>query len=303
MKAKHLLSLHALEPHELPDLLDLASQLKKRRGQADHPKPLAGKSIAMIFSKSSTRTRLSFQVGITELGGYSMFLDRNDLQLGRGESADDTARVLSRYVHGVVIRAHSHKEVEAFAEACDVPVINALTDLYHPCQLLADLLTIREYAGRLEGIKVAYLGDGANNMARSWAVAAALAGIELRIGAPDVYQIDDDTLTNLKGPGRVITTTDPQEAVANADFVYTDVWVSMGFEEEAEERLKILAPYQVNAKLMRYAAKDAKLMHCLPAYRGKEVSAEVLDGPNSIIWDEAENRLHAQKAVLQRLIR
>ena len=303
MKAKHLLSLHALEPHELPDLLDLASQLKKRRGQPDHPQPLAGKSIAMIFSKSSTRTRLSFQVGITELGGYSMFLDRNDLQLGRGESADDTARVLSRYVHGVVIRAHSHEEVEKFTEACDVPVINALTDLYHPCQLLADLLTIREYAGRLEGVKVAYLGDGANNMARSWAIAAALAGIELRIGAPDCYQIDDDTLTNLNGPGKVITTTDPQEAVNDVDFVYTDVWVSMGFEAEAEERLKILAPYQVNTELMRCAAKDAKLMHCLPAYRGKEVTAEVLDGPASIIWDEAENRLHAQKAVLQRLIR
>ena len=303
MSSKDLLSLDALEPHDIPELLDLADQLKRRRGKDNHPTPLAGKTIAMIFSKSSTRTRLSFQVGIHELGGFSMFLDRNDLQLGRGESADDTARVLSRYVHGVVIRAHCHKEVEAFAAACDVPVINALTDMYHPCQLLADLQTIREYAGRLKGVKVAYLGDGANNMARSWAKAAALSGIELRIGAPDVYQLDDETLGSLRGPGRVITTTDPMEAVSGVDFIYTDVWVSMGFEDEAEDRLKILAPYQVNAKLMGHAAKKVKLMHCLPAYREKEVTAEVLDGPASIIWDQAENRLHAQKAILRKLIK
>jgi ornithine carbamoyltransferase len=301
-EVKHLLSLFDFEREELLDILDLAARIKRERGTAGVAKPLAEKSIAMIFSKSSTRTRISFQVGIYELGGHSMFFDKNQLQLGRGESVSDTAQVLSRYAHGLVVRTHAHEELETFASVSAIPVINALTDRFHPCQLVADLQTIQERAGRLDGVKVAFLGDGASNMANSWAIAADLAGIDLTIGAPAGYQPADDIMSRLNGPGSVTVTDDPAAAARDADFIYTDVWVSMGFEDEAAERIATLQPYQVNDALLSVASDEVLVMHCLPAYRGKEITAEVLDGPRSIVWDEAENRLHAQKAIMWRLI-
>lgn len=299
---RHLLKLSDLNTEELMELLDLGARFKQLRGSSEAAKPLAEKSVGMIFTKSSTRTRVSFEVGIHELGGNCIFLDSSALQVGRGESLADTAKVLNRYLHAVVIRCHKHADLEDYAAVSSIPVINALTDQYHPCQLLADLLTIQEEVGRLAGVKVAYLGDGASNMARSWAIAAKLAGIELAIGAPQGYQLDDQLLANLHGPGDVIQTDDPHAAAKGADIVYTDVWVSMGFEEEAQERLQTLQPYQVNTQLMQQAKDTAKVMHCLPAYRNKEITSDVLDGPASIIWDQAENRIHAQKAVLANLL-
>ncbi len=301
-KPKHLLSLQDFTEEELEDLLIFAAQLKTERSNINANKLLAGKTIAMIFSKASTRTRVSFQAGIYESGGNSLFLDHNDLQLGRGESMSDTARVLNRYIHAVVIRTYRHESLVEYAQHSTIPVINALTDKFHPCQLLADLLTIKENSNRLGGVKVAYLGDGTSNMAYSWAIAAKLSGIDLRIGAPLKFQPDNSFTESLSGKGDVIVTDDPQSAVRDADYIYTDVWVSMGFESEAEERLKLLTPYQVNDQLVKSASSDVKIMHCLPAKRGQEITAEVLDGPHSIIWDEAENRLHAQKAVLAKLV-
>lgn len=295
---KDLLSFADFSAAELGQLLDLATRLKQTRGGATGERPLAGKTVAMIFSKSSTRTRVSFEVGIHELGGQPLFFGVNDLQLGRGESMSDTAQVLSRYVHGAVIRAHAHHDLEEFAKHSSVPVINALTDSYHPCQLLADLQTINEQLGRLDGVKVAYLGDGASNMARSWILAAVMAGIELRIGAPEEYQAPSAFVDGAAGPGSVQMCTDPVDAVNGADIVYTDVWVSMGFEAEGNERIENLQPYQVDETLMGHASPTAKVMHCLPAKRGLEITSSVLDGPQSIIWEQAENRLHAQKAVL-----
>jgi ornithine carbamoyltransferase len=303
LKSKHLLTLGDIASGELLALVDAARKLKKQRGAGDAPQPLSGKSIGMIFSKASTRTRVSFEVGIHELGGQALILGMDQLQLGRGETVADTARVLSRYLHGIVIRSHEHSGIEEFAENATIPVINGLTDRFHPCQLVADLQTIAESAGRLEGVSVAYLGDGASNMANSWAIAARLSGIELRIGAPDGYQPEGELLRNLSGPGTVTVTDDPVAAAKDVDFVYTDVWVSMGFEEEAGERLATMQPYQVNDALLSHAADDAKVLHCLPAYRGKEITADVVDGPRSLVWDQAENRLHAQKAVLSALIK
>jgi ornithine carbamoyltransferase len=300
MSQSHLLTLADLSPADLNDLLALAATLKAERGSPCDT--LAGKTVALIFSKASTRTRVSFEVGIRELGGNAIFLSKSELQIGRGEPMSDTAQVLSRYVHGAVIRAHAHSDVVEFADCASIPVINALTDQYHPCQLLADLQTIAEHAGRIQGVKVAYLGDGASNMARSWALAAYLSGIDLHIGAPAQYQLDTATLPDVPHLGSVTLTDDVMAAAADADFVYTDVWVSMGFEAESQERLSDLQPYQVDARVMAAAKPDCKVMHCLPAHRGQEVTAEVLDGAQSIIWDEAENRLHAQKAVLARLL-
>ncbi len=302
IKPKHILSLQDFTEDELEDLLTFAAQLKIERSNIDRNKLLVGKTIAMIFSKASTRTRVSFQAGIYELGGNSLFLDHNDLQLGRGESMSDTAKVLNRYIHAVVIRTHKHESLVEYAQHSTIPVINALTDKFHPCQLLADLLTIKVNSGRLEGIKVAYLGDGASNMAYSWAVAAKLAGIELRIGAPSRFQPDLSFTESLSGKGVVIVTDDPHQAVKDVDYIYTDVWVSMGFESEVEEREKLLMPYQVNNQIVKSASSGVKIMHCLPAKRGQEITSDVLDGPRSIIWDEAENRLHVQKAVLAKLV-
>ena len=302
MNTRHLLSLHDFTMYELHDILARASRLKKERNEPIENKHLTGKSIALIFSKSSTRTRVSFQVGIYELGGNPLFFDQDELQIGRGESMSDTAMVLNRYVHGVVIRTHSHDSLIEYAQHSTIPVINALTDQFHPCQLVADLLTISEIKGRLHGIKVAYIGDGDNNLANSWIIAAKHSGIELAIGAPKEFQPNKALVDSAQGPGDVVVTDDPVLAVEDADFIYTDVWVSMGFEEEAKNRIKNLSPYQVNSDLVKHAKDDAKVMHCLPAHRGKEISSEVLDGPSSVVWDQAENRLHAQKAILAKLI-
>jgi ornithine carbamoyltransferase len=302
MKTPHLLTLEDITAEELHALLAIAVKLKACRGK-DVQRPLSGKTLALIFSKSSTRTRVSFEAGIHELGGNSLFMDPHDLQLGRGESIADTARVLSRYVHGVVIRTHKHEELEEYARFSTIPVINALTDRSHPCQLLADLLTIYEYFGRLDGIRVTYLGDGANNMALTWIVATQLAGMKLTIAAPFGYQPDPAFITSIPGCGTIIVTDDPVAAVAAADVLYTDVWVSMGYEEESKERLQILAPYQINQSLLNHAGASVKIMHCLPAKRGQEITSEALDSTASIVWDQAENRLHAQKALMTELIR
>ena len=295
MKNKDLMNLMDMTVSELHEVLDLAVEMKKNRGS--EVKSLMGKTIGLIFLKSSTRTRVSFETGVNELGGYPMYLDQSGLQLGRGESFEDTAKVLSRYLHGIVIRGHEHDLIKQFADAAEIPVINALTDLYHPCQLLADMQTIREQFGRVEGIKAAFIGDTACNMSNSWILAASMMGMELSLGGPQEFHPD---LSILPGVNKDLITIheDPKEAVKGAQVVYTDVWVSMGFEEESKDRLKILQPYQVNSELLSHASDDVRVMHCLPAYRGQEITAEVLESKASVIWDEAENRLHAQKAMM-----
>jgi len=258
-------------------------------------KPLAGKALAMIFMKASTRTRVSFEVGTWQLGGHALFLSPRDVQLGRGEPIADTARVLSRYVDGIMIRTFAHAEVEELAKFAGVPVINGLTDLSHPCQILADILTVRQHLGEITGKKVAWIGDG-NNMANSWIEAAGVLGFELVLACPEGYDPDAGILAAAGEHARVVR--DPAEAAKGAHVVNTDVWASMGQEEEQALREKAFAGYEVNAALMKQADKKAIFLHCLPAHRGEEVSAEVIDGPQSRVWDEAENRLHAQKAVM-----
>ncbi len=303
---KDLISLHDLTTEELHSLLELGLNLKKeQKNGIPHP-ILKGKTLGMIFTKSSTRTRVSFEVGMTQLGGYPLFLSSNDIQLGRGETIHDTAKVLERYLDGIMIRTYAHSDVIELAQEADIPVINALTDLLHPCQVLADLMTTYEHKGKLEGLKFAYIGDG-NNMAHSIMYGCAKAGLDCAIATPSNYQCDSEVVENakedFKKSGRsLILTEDPIEAIKNADVVYTDTWVSMGQEAEKAERLKVFMPYQVNGELMKHAASDAVFMHCLPAYRGYEVTEEVIDGPQSVIFDEAENRLHAQKAVMATLM-
>ncbi len=279
---------------ELHGLFDLADRMKSG-GYAD--KPLAGKSLAMIFMKSSTRTRVSFEVGAWQLGGHALFLSPRDVQLGRGEPIADTARVLSRYVDGIMIRTFAHSEVEELAKYATVPVINGLTDLLHPCQVLADLLTIRQHLGAIEGRRVAWIGDG-NNMANSWINAAYRLGFELRLACPEGYDPDAAILSRAQSSGNVRVVRDPAEAVEGADVVNTDVWASMGQEEEQAIREKAFKGFIVDEALMSRAQQDAIFMHCLPAHRGEEVAAEVIDGPQSVVWDEAENRLHVQKAIM-----
>ena len=291
---KDLLTLRDINAEDLEKIFALAKLLKKERGSNNY-KPLAGKSIGMIFAKSSTRTRISFEVGISELGGTALYMDSNTMQLGRGETVPDTAKVLSRYLHGVVIRTFSHADVETLAAEAAIPVINALTDDYHPCQILADLLTIKEYSGTLNGVKLVFAGDGASNIANSLILASRLTGMELVIAAPEEYQPSAALLADAPNAS---WEKDPLKAAENADYIYTDVYVSMGFEEESADRLARLRPYQVNAAMMGKAKSDAKFLHCLPAHRGEEVSAEVMDSPASIVFDQAENRLHVQKAVL-----
>ncbi|MDD6762579.1 MAG: ornithine carbamoyltransferase [Clostridiales bacterium] len=301
-----LISLHDLSAEEVQNLLKLGLKLKAEL-KAGIPHPiLKGKTLGMIFTKSSTRTRVSFEVGMTQLGGYPLFLSSNDIQLGRGESIHDTAKVLERYLDGIMIRTYAHSDVTELADEAGIPVINALTDLLHPCQVLADLMTTYEHKGRLEGLKFAYIGDG-NNMAHSIMYGCAKAGLDCAIATPADYQCDAEVVENakadFKAAGReLILTADPVEAIRNADVVYTDTWVSMGMEAEKEERLKVFMPYQVNKELFEKAADDAVFMHCLPAYRGFEVTEDVIDGPQSVIFDEAENRLHAQKAVMATLM-
>ena len=283
---------------ELLALFDLAERMKNG---GYREKPLAGKSLAMIFMKASTRTRVSFEVGTSQLGGHALFLSPRDVQLGRGEPIADTARVLSRYVDGIMIRTFAHAEVEELARYADVPVINGLTDLLHPCQILADLLTIRQHLGTIEGRKVAWIGDG-NNMANSWINAAYRLGFDLTLACPEGYDPDREILARAKSAAKVRVVRDPQEAVEGADVVNTDVWASMGQEDEQAIREKAFKGYIVDDALMSRAQQDAIFMHCLPAHRGEEVSASVIDGPQSVVWDEAENRLHVQKAIMANTI-
>jgi ornithine carbamoyltransferase len=279
---------------ELIKLFDLADNM--RSGKYDK-KPLSGKSLAMIFMKASTRTRVSFEVGAWQLGGHALFLSPRDVQLGRGEPIKDTARVLSRYVDGIMIRTFAHAEVEELAQYATVPVINGLTDLLHPCQILADILTVRQHLGSIENKRVAWIGDG-NNMANSWINGAYRLGFELTLACPEGYDPDVAVLERAQKVAKVRVVRDPKEAAEGADVINTDVWASMGQEEEQKTREKAFAGYQVDDNIMKLANKDAIFLHCLPAHRGEEVSDSVIEGPQSRVWDEAENRLHVQKAIM-----
>ena len=294
---KDLLTIEEVTDKDLKEIFKLASYYKKDRALIKE-KPLAGKSVGMIFSKSSTRTRVSFEVGINELGGNSIFLEESKLQVGRGETVADTARVLSRYLHAIVIRTYKHSEVVDFAKYANIPVINALTDEYHPCQILADLFTIYEFSEKLEGIKMTYVGDGASNMANTLILAAKKTGMNLVISSPEEFKPNAELMEKKLGNGTVTWEKDPAKAVKNADYLYTDVWVSMGFEEEKKHRLDILKPYQLNMKLLKMASEDARVLHCLPAHRGEEITDDVMECEQSVVFDEAENRLHVQKAIL-----
>ncbi|HEY8346817.1 MAG TPA: ornithine carbamoyltransferase [Symbiobacteriaceae bacterium] len=301
-KGRHFLSLHDWSRPELEQILALADEMKQQRKTGVSEQPLKGKIVGLYFAKPSTRTRVSFEAGIQQLGGSSLFLSAADLQLRRGETVADTARVLSRYLDGFVIRTFSHQEVLEWAEHSSVPVINGLTDLEHPCQVMADLMTIREKKGRLEGLRLTYVGDG-NNMAHSLMDGCAKFGMHVTVACPPGYEPHPEVVRRATAVakahgGSVRVMHDPREAAAGADVIYTDVWASMGQEAEAAERRSRFAPYQVNSSLMALAKPDAIFMHCLPAHRGEEVTAEVIDGPQSVVFDEAENRLHVQKAIL-----
>jgi len=303
MSPKDLISIYDLTPAVIEGILERAEYLKKNPVQT----VLQGKSIGLLFTKLSTRTRVSFQVGMHQLGGNAIFLSDREIQLKRGESIADTGRVLSRYLDALVVRTYSHNDLTELAACSSIPVINGLTDLLHPCQVLSDMFTIRERFGRVNGIKVVYLGDGANNMANSWIYGASKMGMKLVIATPPAYQPDEEIINRGKtaasvGPGCVVVENDPGKAVRDADVLYTDVWVSMGQEEEAKERLEVLKPYQLNQSLLKQANKDAIVMHCLPAHREEEISAEAIDGPQSVVLDQAENRLHVQKAILMHLL-
>ncbi|MBE5772178.1 MAG: ornithine carbamoyltransferase [Clostridiales bacterium] len=299
---KHLLKLQDLSREEITSILDLADQLKyeKKHGIA-HPH-LAGKTLGMIFQKSSTRTRVSFEAGMYQLGGSALFLSSNDLQIGRGEPVQDTARVLSRYLDGIMIRTFAQAEVEALAEYGSIPIINGLTDYAHPCQVLADLMTIREYKGKLEGLKLCFIGDG-NNMANSLIAGGITMGMKVAIGCPKNYQPDEKLMAWAKGNGDFLCTDDIMEAAKDADVVYTDVWASMGQESEKKIREEAFKGYQVNDELMAVTHPGAMVMHCLPAHREEEITAKVFEEHANEIFDEAENRLHAQKAVLVKLMK
>ena len=291
----------AIPDYSREELLALFALAERMRSGEYTDKPLAGKSLAMIFMKSSTRTRVSFEVGAWQLGGHALFLSPRDVQLGRGEPVADTARVLSRYVDGIMIRTFAHAEVEELAQYADVPVINGLTDLLHPCQILADLLTVRQHLGTIDGRKVAWVGDG-NNMANSWINAAYRLGFDLTLACPEGYDPDEAILKRAQTAAKVRVVRDPAEAVEGADVVNTDVWASMGQEQEQAIREKAFKAYIVDEALMSRAQQDAIFLHCLPAHRGEEVSAAVIDGPQSVVWDEAENRLHVQKAIMANTI-
>jgi ornithine carbamoyltransferase len=305
-KGRDLLRIDEFTSEELAYLLDLAAHIKSLHKSGKSYQPLAGKTLGMIFDKSSTRTRVSFEVGMYQLGGMSMFLSGKELQLGRGEPISDTAKVMSRYVDAIMIRTFAHSNVEELAYHADIPIINGLTDQFHPCQALADMLTIQEHKGKLKGIKLAYVGDG-NNVANSLVLAAALLGMDVRVATPEGYEMDQQIVQTANAyaaqtGAQLLVTNDPIKAVQDADVIYTDVWTSMGFEAENEQRLKAFAAYQVNEQLVSHASPSYLFMHCLPAHRGEEVSSGVIDGPNSVVFDQAENRLHAQKAVLTALL-
>jgi len=292
---KHLLSLEKLPVSDIEKILRDSVTFKRERARRDRI-PLAGQVWALLFSKSSTRTRVSFEVGIRELGGQTMYLSASELQLGRGELIQDTARVLGRMIHGAVIRTFAQSDVEQFAEFSKIPTLNALTDEEHPCQILTDIFTFKELSGPISNKVVTFIGDGACNVARSWIFAAAKLNFELRIAAPKKFQPAKELLE--RAGGKISCTTDVEKAAKGADLLYTDVWVSMGKEEESADRSKALAGYQINQKLVKLAKADALVMHCLPAYRGKEIDAETFEANADTIFTQAENRLHTQKAVL-----
>ncbi len=298
---RDFLTVKDLSAEEMNALIKRAVELKS--GKDASACPLIGKSIGLYFEKASTRTRISFQTGIYQLGAQAIYINPTELQLGRGETIEDTARVLSRYLHGFIIRTYAHKKIDIFARNASIPIINALTDLHHPCQALADVMTIKEKKGRLKGVRVAYVGDG-NNVANSLIEAASLIGIDLVLACPKRYEPDSKISKEALSEGaRINILSDPRTAVKNADVVYTDVWVSMGQEKEAEKKKKIFRAYQVNKKLLSLAKPDAIVMHCLPAHRGEEITDEVIDSPQSVVFDQAENRLHTQKALLEFLIK
>lgn len=299
---EHLISIHDMSIEDMEQVLTLSGKLKKQlKDGIPHPL-LMGKTLGMIFAKSSTRTRVSFEVGMYQLGGHALFLNSNDIQLGRGEPIYDTAQVLSRYLDGIMIRTFKHSDVEDLAKHGNIPIINGLTDLMHPCQILADLLTVYEHKGTLKGLKMAYVGDG-NNVANSLLHGCAKVGMNIAVATPKGFECDAQIVEDAKKVAnstgaKIVITQDPAEAMKDADVIYTDTWVSMGQESEKEQRIKTFMPYQVNSELMSKAKQDAIFLHCLPAYRGYEVTEDIIDGPQSVIFDEAENRLHAQKAVM-----
>ncbi len=299
---KHLLKMLDLTTEEITELLNLADQLKYEQKNGIKHHRLEGKTLGMIFQKASTRTRVSFETGMYQLGGYALFLSASDLQIGRGEPVEDTARVLSRYIDGIMIRTFEQSEVESLAKYGSIPVINGLTDFCHPCQVLADLLTVREHKGRLEGLKMCYIGDG-NNMANSLIVGGLKMGMTVSVACPEGYEPHEDVLNYAVPTGNFTLCRDPKEAAKDADVIFTDVWSSMGQEGEAQQRRKAFEGiYQVNDELLSVAKADCMVQHCLPAHRGEEITAEVFEAHADEIFDEAENRLHAQKAVLVKLM-
>lgn len=299
---KNFLSIIDIDEYELESIVADAVHLKRLKSAGTAHEFLKGKSLGMIFEKASTRTRVSFEVGMSDLGGHALFLNPQDMQLGRGEEIRDTARVLARYVDAVMIRAYEHATIEELARYSTVPVINGLSDQLHPCQVLADIMTLSERFGDLHDLKLAWIGDG-NNVCNSWILSSTLTGMEIVVASPPGYRPKDLIVDQTRAAGgRVSVVTDPEEAVRDADVLYTDIWVSMGDEQERAERLRALKGYTIDSRLLRRAPPDALVMHCLPAHRGEEITDEVMEGPQSIVWDQAENRLHAQKALLLRLI-
>jgi len=302
IEVKDLLSIHDLSTKEINDILDLAKTLKTQLKNGEQHHLLKGKTLGMIFQKASTRTRVSFEVGMWQLGGAALFLNANDMQIGRGEPVKDTARVLSRYVDGIMIRTFSHDEVIELAQFATIPVINALTDLMHPCQALTDIFTVLEHKGTLQGLKMVYIGDG-NNMVNSLLQACAKVGMDISIATPKGYEPDAaivaEALTVAAETGsKIVLCEDPLEAAKDADVLYTDVWASMGKEIEQEDRREVFVNYQINQNVMNVAKKDAIVLHCLPAHRGEEITEEVLESKQSVVFDQAENRLHVQKAIM-----
>ncbi|AOH53906.1 ornithine carbamoyltransferase [Peribacillus muralis] len=302
LNGKDFLTMKESTPAAIADLLKLAQTIKGKLQAGEEYTPLKGKTLGMIFEKSSTRTRVSFEVGMMQLGGHALFLSGNDLQIGRGESISDTAKVLSEYIDGIMIRTFEHEKIMELAENASIPVINGLTDLAHPCQVLADFLTVIEIKGQLKGLKMSYIGDG-NNVANSLMVGCAKMGMDFSIGCPEDYKPDEKVVNYAQKVAEstgsnIVVTTSAQDAIHNADIVYSDVWTSMGQEIENGVRLEAFKDYQINNELVKQAKSDYLFMHCLPAHRGEEVTGEVIDGPNSVVFHQAGNRLHAQKAVL-----
>ena len=307
LKGRHFLRVNDWEPEELVSVLDIGDRLKARQDKRIEHNHLPGRTLGMIFQKPSTRTRVSFEVGISQLGGTGLYLAAGDLQLGRGETIKDTARVLSRYLDGIMIRTFKQADVDELAEHADIPVINGLTDEFHPCQALADVMTIRERFGTLQGVRVAYLGDG-NNVCHSLMVACAKLGMHFTAATPERYEPSEEVVgwaqaaAQVSG-GSVAVRRDPREAAEGADVLYTDVWTSMGQEDERERRLRDLATYRIDDDLLRLASDRGVVLHCLPAHYGEEITEDVLYGPRSAVWDQAENRLHAQKALMALVIK